>query len=149
MQEVTALRKAHSASKTHVPKLHEVVQTDRMLYLALDQVNGIELYELLLDGPLAEPLARRLMRQLMQALAALHEHHIVHRDVKPENLMVVHAEEPHKCKLVMIDFGYAACGTAAEAAGGLTELAGSPEYAETAVHIVSRRGSHSISARFT
>ncbi len=129
VQEVTALRQAYSVSDKFVPRLHEVVETEETLYLVLDQVRGVELFELLVDTPISEPVGARLIRQLLAALSSLHEHCVVHRDVKPENLMVCEPNDPHNCTLKLIDFGYAAVGTSAEVAGGLTELAGSPEYA--------------------
>lgn len=62
---------------------------------------GVELLNFLLErGALPEPATRRLTRQLIRALAAMHDMNVVHRDVKPENLMVVDPEVPSKCKLV-------------------------------------------------
>jgi len=127
VQETTALRRAYAAAGKHVPKLHEVVQTPETLYVVMDQVQGCELFEMLDQGALSEASARRITAQLLSALAGLHRQNVVHRDVKPENLMVSDVDDPGKCRLVMIDFGYAAWEDAA--AGGLTELAGSPEYA--------------------
>ena len=134
VQETTALRKAYAASSKHVPKLHEVVQVgEDTLYVVMDQVRGCELFEMLEGGSLSESSARRLIAQLLSALSGLHRHHVVHRDVKPENLMVSDIDDPSKCRLVVIDFGYAACEAPGPSADGeeqgLTMLAGSPEYA--------------------
>ena len=127
VQEVSALRRAYSASGRHVPRVHEVLQTAEAVYVVMDQVKGCELFEMLDVGPLSESSSRRLIAQLLSALAALHRHNVVHRDVKPENLMVCDVDDPSKCRLVMIDFGYAAvCNGPSEALEG---LAGSPEYA--------------------
>ena len=101
VQEVTALRRAYAASKGHVPKVHEVLQTADTVYVVMDQVRGCELFEMLEQGPLSESSARRLIAQLLSALASLHKHHVVHRDVKPENLMVTDVDDPNKCRLVM------------------------------------------------
>lgn len=127
VQEVTALRKAYAASKGAVPKVHEVLQTADTVYVVMDQVRGCELFEMLEGGPLSESSARRLIAQLLSALCSLHKHHVVHRDVKPENLMVSDVDDPNKCRLVMIDFGYAAIGSSSN--DRLEGLAGSPEYA--------------------
>ena len=102
VQEVTALRRAYAASKGHVPKVHEVLQTADTVYVVMDQVRGCELFEMLEQGPLSESSARRLIAQLLSALASLHKHHVVHRDVKPENLMVTDVDDPNKCRLVMV-----------------------------------------------
>lgn len=127
VQEVTALRKAYAATSKHVPRVHEVLQTTETVYVVMDQVRGCELFEMLENGPLSESSARRLIAQLLSALSSLHKHGVVHRDVKPENLMVSEVDDPSKCRLVMIDFGYAAIG--ASSSINLDGLAGSPEYA--------------------
>ena len=85
-----------------MPKLHEVVQTPNTLYVVMDQVRGCELFEMLDQGPLTEESARRLIAQLLSALAGLHRSNVVHRDVKPENLMVSDVDDPSKCRLVMV-----------------------------------------------
>ena len=127
VQEVTALRKAHAAAGRSVPKVHEVLQTADTIYVVMDQVKGCELFEMLSEGPLSEISARRLIAQLLSALANLHKSHVVHRDVKPENIMVSDVDDPSRCRLVLIDFGYAAIGTKENEP--LDGLAGSPEYA--------------------
>ena len=130
-KEVTALRRAYEAERTHVVRLHEVIETPEQLYLVLDCVEGSELFELVEQGPLAEPVVRTLMRQLVSALAALHGRGVAHCDVKPENLMVNSKEGQASTSstLTIIDFGYAALLDASRPANQLQGLAGSPEYA--------------------
>ena len=55
----------------------------------MELLRGGELLDRLIDGPgaLAEPDAARVMAQLLRALGALHESGVIHRDVKPENLL--------------------------------------------------------------
>jgi len=110
-----------------VPKVHEVLQTADTVYVAMDQVKGCELFEMMSDGALEERCARRLIAQLLSALASLHKQRVVHRDIKPENLMVSDVDDPRNCRLVLIDFGYAAIGQ--KDGEPLDGLAGSPEYA--------------------
>ena len=102
VQETTALRRAYAASSKHVPKLHECVQTPDTLYVVMDQVRGCELFEMLDQGALSESSARRIIAQLLSALHGLHRQGVVHRDVKPENLMVDDVDNPSKCRLVMV-----------------------------------------------
>jgi len=127
--EVQALRRAaeHDHLRARVVKLHEVVATPEMLYLAMDKVRGCELFTVIEQkGSLPEPLVRRLMHELVSALAAMHGVGIVHRDIKPENLIVSDYDDPEAAQLVVIDFGYAAL---LDGNRGLEGLAGSPEYA--------------------
>ena len=129
--EVLALRRAGNAP--HIVRLHEVIASSNAIWLAMERVPGRELFEVVAQrGALENGIVRHLMQQLLTALTALAKLGVVHRDVKPENIMVSD-EETERPHLTLIDFGYAALlGEAADGGGGPTELtgvAGSPEYA--------------------
>jgi serine/threonine protein kinase len=57
-------------------------------YIALELVEGGSLRDLLKGGPLPIPQAFAVMHGLLQALDHAHQHGIVHRDVKPENVLL-------------------------------------------------------------
>lgn len=78
---------------------------DGRLYYAMALLDGRPLDELVRDGPLPVPRAISLLRMACKGLQAAHEHGIVHRDVKPGNLMVV--SRRHREHLVVVDFGIA------------------------------------------
>ena len=129
--EVLALKRAGNA--WHTVRLHKVVRSPDAIYLAMDRVPGRTLVDVVDEhGALKSSYVRHLMQQLLTALTALAEVGVVHRDVKPENIMVSE-EETERPHLTLIDFGYAALlGEAADGGGGpmeLTGVAGSPEYA--------------------
>jgi len=129
--EVLALRRAGNAP--HIVRLREVIASSDAIWLAMERVPGRELFEVVSQrGALENGIVRHLMQQLLTALTALAELGVVHRDVKPENIMVSD-EETERPHLTLIDFGYAALlGEAADGGGGpmeLTGVAGSPEYA--------------------
>ncbi|WP_221473216.1 diguanylate cyclase [Planomonospora venezuelensis] len=73
--------------------------------LVTELVPGRPLADLLADGPLSETRALRLGTELAGALAAAHRTGLVHRDLKPQNI-IVPAESP----AVIVDFGLAARG---------------------------------------
>ena len=125
--EVFALRRAGNAP--HVVRLHEVVCSSDAMWLAMERVPGRELFMVVEQrGALESGFVRHLMQQLLTALTALAELGVVHRDVKPENIMVSE-EETERPHLTLIDFGYAALLGGGDAPTELTGVAGSPEYA--------------------
>jgi serine/threonine-protein kinase len=79
------------------------VSEDGFLYQAQELVDGRPLDEREDDGPWPEAEVARLGSVLCDALAAAHERGIVHRDVKPSNVMLI-GEEPG---LKLLDFGLA------------------------------------------
>ncbi|GEM_PF-987905 len=57
-------------------------------YYAMEYVEGRSAAELLREGPVSQERAARLVLQAAQGLGHAHQHGVVHRDVKPQNLMV-------------------------------------------------------------
>lgn len=73
-------------------------------YLVMDYIPGQTLEEIVLpDHPLAEPLAIQYIRQIGAALQVVHHNGLLHRDVKPQNI-IVHQETQ---QAILIDFGIA------------------------------------------
>jgi serine/threonine-protein kinase len=73
-----------------------------MLYIALEHLQGRTLAELALGGPMPWRDVFFLVGRVAEALAYAHEHGVVHRDVKPANIMVLPSGEPK-----IMDFGIA------------------------------------------
>ncbi len=73
-------------------------------YLVMEWVGGASLAERLRRGPLAEADALELAERLAHALAYLAERGIVHRDVKPDNVMLA---EGDVTRPILVDFGIA------------------------------------------
>ncbi|MBL8625957.1 MAG: serine/threonine protein kinase [Myxococcales bacterium] len=101
---------AATAALTHpntVRVLDYGVTDDGLSYFAMELLDGITLQELVTrDGPLPPPRAVYLIAQAAAALAEAHARGLIHRDVKPSNLLVTTAGgEPDVVKL--IDFGIA------------------------------------------
>jgi eukaryotic-like serine/threonine-protein kinase len=94
---------------------------ERVPYIVMELLSGQTLAEVLDDGPL--PLARvlRICAQIASGLAAAHDEGIVHRDVKPANVMIT-----NNGTAKVVDFGVAAVvGDLAEQGG---VLFGTPAY---------------------
>jgi len=75
------------------------------LYLVMPYVAGVTLAELIARGPLSMSYALAVGRGVMRALQAAHDRGVLHRDVKPANVIVGEESQPERVTLV--DFGLA------------------------------------------
>ncbi len=102
------LREAKSAANLRHPNivpLYDAGKDGEQYYIASAFINGQKLADALdaSEGGLELKRAARLVRELAEALAYAHEQGIVHRDVKPDNVMLDAADRVH-----LMDFGLAA-----------------------------------------
>ncbi len=79
-------------TEPHIVPIHDAGQHDGQLYLVMPIVDGIDLQSLLQrDGPLTPQRAVEIVEQLAAALDAAHAEGLVHRDVKPSNVLLTRA----------------------------------------------------------
>ena len=98
-----------SLSHPNIVNIYDVGSQDEMHYLVMEYVEGDNLKNLIRSkGALPLEEAVRLARQVLDALSHAHENNIVHRDVKPHNILITTGG---KAKLT--DFGIARGATAA------------------------------------
>jgi DNA-binding beta-propeller fold protein YncE/tRNA A-37 threonylcarbamoyl transferase component Bud32 len=79
---------AASLDHPNVVPIYEAGEAEGRLYIAMRYVEGDDLKALLADGPLEPERAVALVGQVAAALDAAHERALVHRDVKPSNVLV-------------------------------------------------------------
>jgi tRNA A-37 threonylcarbamoyl transferase component Bud32 len=99
------LREARSAAQLRHPSIvsvHEVGQTDGVPYIVSDFVRGVTLADLLTARRPGFRDAAALVADVADALHYAHERGVVHRDVKPSNIMI--GEDGRPC---VMDFGLA------------------------------------------
>ena len=97
------VREAANLSKLRHPniiKVMECFEANGTVYYAMEYIDGGSLDELISKrGRLAEAEALRYARQIADALAYMHEHNVLHLDLKPGNIML------REGNAVLIDFG--------------------------------------------
>ena len=91
-----------------LPAVMEVGQSGRVPYIIMELAAGETLASRLLSGPLQELQALQLARQLADALGAIHRSGLVHRDVKPKNILF----DAQTTAVRLVDFGFAASADA-------------------------------------
>lgn len=105
------LREARAAAHLSHPNIvtvHDLGQTaDGMLYIAMELVDGSSLKEIIVSEGAWEPeRALRLIKGVASALALAHRKGVVHRDLKPQNIMVSHDSDGNEFPK-LLDFGIA------------------------------------------
>jgi hypothetical protein len=121
------LREAHAAAGVrhpHVCPIHDVGEHDGLPFVVMDYVEGRSLAERLEAGHFADcRAAAALVRQVADALDAVHARGLVHRDLKPGNILLDTGG-----RALLTDFGLARPLQAAEALTVAGELVGTPAY---------------------
>ncbi len=100
-------RLAAAIDHPHIIPLYDAGMTDGLLYLTMRFVDGLDLKGLLArDGPLALDRAVTIVAQVGGALDAAHARGLVHRDVKPANVLVASGAGPEASDhCYLTDFG--------------------------------------------
>jgi len=99
-------RESHAAAmldEPHVIPIYDWGEIDGSLFIDMRLVRGKDLHELLRRGRLEPARAVAILRQVASALDAAHAQGLIHRDVKPQNILITSAED----FAYLIDFGIA------------------------------------------
>jgi eukaryotic-like serine/threonine-protein kinase len=123
-REATAISKLSHHNVVGVFDFGEL--EDGLLYLVMEFVDGRSLRDILRsEGPLASDRVLELLGQLCDGLAHAHHHGLVHRDFKPDNVLVEAHDDGEHARIV--DFGIAA-DTAAQRITTDGLVLGTPHY---------------------
>jgi serine/threonine-protein kinase len=113
---------AGGVSHPNIITIHDFGREGNWLYIAMERLQGVELRELMAGGTLPLDGALDIAGQVAAGLAAAHAHGVVHRDIKPGNIMVL----PGGLAKIM-DFGIARMASS-EVRTVTGTMMGSPKY---------------------
>ncbi|WP_292841409.1 serine/threonine-protein kinase [Nostoc sp. NMS8] len=106
-----------------IPRLFAHFDEDGDFYLVQEFIDGHALTQEIIPGQrLSENAVLSLLKDILEVLAFVHEHNIIHRDIKPQNLMRRYSDQ----KIVLIDFG--SIKKIGALGAGLTIAVGTPGY---------------------
>lgn len=91
----------------HIPALIEFNEEQGQLYFVMPYISGGTLAQRLRAGPLSLLEVYQLFTALLSAVAYIHRHGVVHRDLKPGNILLDKEMEPGQIYVRLIDFGIA------------------------------------------
>jgi serine/threonine-protein kinase len=100
-------RTAGRLQEPHVVPIHDFGEIDGQLYVDMRLIDGVDVATMLSRyGPLSPPRAMAIVRQIGSALDAAHAAGVLHRDVKPENILVSADDFAY-----LVDFGIASANS--------------------------------------
>src|SRR5262245_21331452 len=124
-QEIKLARKI-----THrcVLRTHDFGEANGTPYISMEYLEGLTLKDLLRSkGALPTGVGLRIAKQMCQGLDAAHRQGVVHRDIKPQNMLIL----PETGELKIMDFGIARAAQVKPGESGLTTagtVMGTPDY---------------------
>jgi serine/threonine protein kinase len=119
-------QEAKTAAKLDHPNIIPIYRVESeagLNYFVMKFVNGPSLEQVLEGGPLPVPKARRVLKEAALALGHAHQRKIVHRDVKPANIML-----EADGRVVLTDFGISKAAQSGSSLTGTGAIIGTPHY---------------------
>lgn len=84
-------RAAAGLNHPHIVAVHDSGEHDGTPYIVMERLSERTLCDLIADGPLPQPQVRSILDDVLSALAAAHAAGILHRDIKPGNILFSHS----------------------------------------------------------
>jgi HAMP domain-containing protein/predicted Ser/Thr protein kinase len=124
-QEIKLARKI---THRNVLRTHDFGEADGLSYISMEYLEGVTLKDLIRSkGALPSQIGLSIAKQMCHGLEAAHLQGVVHRDIKPQNVLIL----PETGELKIMDFGIARVSEVKGEASGLTaagSVVGTPDY---------------------
>jgi serine/threonine-protein kinase len=122
------LKLARRITHKNVLRTHDFGETDGTAYISMEYLEGVTLKDLVRSkGALPLSVGLRIAKHMCQGLEAAHAQGVVHRDIKPQNMLIL----PETGELKIMDFGIARVSEVESGISGLTgdgTVLGTPDY---------------------
>ena len=122
------IKLARRITHRNILRTHDFGETAGTPYISMEYLEGVTLKDLLRSkGALPLGVGLRIAKQVCQGLEAAHQQGVVHRDIKPQNILIL----PETGDLKIMDFGIARVSEMQAGASGLTTagtVMGTPDY---------------------
>jgi serine/threonine-protein kinase len=109
----TEARATAALSSSNIVIVHDVGEHQGLPFIVMERLPGVSLADHIARGPLPQPFVQKVLNSVLAALASAHDAGILHRDVKPGNILFTAADEAK-----LADFGIA------KTAGGARTMTG-------------------------
>ena len=119
-------REAEAAARLDHPgivPIHEVGEREGSCYFSMQFIDGGQLDEVVRDAPMSIRQAAELIGKVARTVHYAHQHGILHRDVKPGNILLDQKGEPH-----LTDFGLARLVESESSVTRTLDILGTPSY---------------------
>jgi eukaryotic-like serine/threonine-protein kinase len=122
------IKLARRITHRNVLRTHDFGEAEGTPYISMEYLEGVTLKDLVRGkGALPLPVGLRIAKQMCLGLEAAHQEGVVHRDIKPQNMLII----PETGDLKIMDFGIARVSEMKAGAAGLTStgtVMGTPDY---------------------
>ena len=118
--EIDIMKKIKNNPHPNIIKCYDIINDDVDVYIIMEYCDGGEL-STILTKPLTESTSKYYFKQLVDAMIHLDSHNIIHRDIKPKNILLT----DNKLTLKICDFGFSKEKTGLKK---ISSICGSPMY---------------------
>ncbi len=120
------INEAKAAAKVqhrNVVQVYDIDETPLYHFIVMEFVKGAGLDKLLENGPLSAPQSIKIIKPIAEGLNAIHAANMIHRDVKPSNIMIAQNGDPK-----IMDFGIVKDAGSTAGLTGVGTIIGTPQF---------------------